>query len=388
MGIFGTPRDRFARRVLTTLRHAGVTEARYDSAEFRIDFNRSSLYLNNVFQETREASRTERDERIARFVRTFLDAPPVPAGWLDVRPMLRPVLRPATFTLGAPNGAKVPLRRPAFPYLNEMVVIDTPDAMRYVTTSTLADWGVTETQVFDAARTNLAALSAVAPPSGEPAALRLIDDGNAYFVSRLLVDGWLARLAPHVGGRPVAFAPDVNTLMVVRDEPEELARVLAVVEDEYRRAPRSVSPCAYTVDDRGAAVPYPVTPDHPAGAAAGRAAAILAGDEYAAQASWLAREHERDGTDVFVARLMVVGRPDGTTFTAATWSRDVDTLLPQADVVGIYEGEDQLFYARWATLEREVDLEPEPGLDPVRYRLRSWPPDGVVQRLRAAAVAP
>jgi hypothetical protein len=388
MGLFGSPQDRFAKRVIATLRGAGVTDARYDPDEFSVEFGGAHLYLSNVFRECQGASRTERDERIARLARTFLESPKTPKTWPDARPMLRPVLRGATFGLIGPPNATRPLRRPALPYLHELVVIDTPTAMGYVTANNLAEWGVTEAQVFDAARANLAALAGGPAPGDGPTMLRFVDDGNGYFVSRLLVDGWLDGLATAVGGRPVAFAPENNTLVVVADRPDGLPALLELMEREYREAPRSISPYPYTVDHRGMVVPYTVPEGDPLHGPLSRAAAILASDEYTAQATWLAREHERDGTDVFVARLMAVQRQDGPILTIATWTRDVDTLLPETQIVALCEDEDSRFYVPWAVLEREVDLEPEPGLDPVRYRLRTWPPEGVVARLRAAAVTP
>jgi hypothetical protein len=302
--------------------------------------------------------------------------------------MLRPVLRPATYALVGPAAQVLPVRRPALPFLHELVVVDTPTAMSYVTVNHVADWGVTEAQAFDAARANLRALASDVTSANPPSVVRFVDDGDAYFVSRLLLDGWLAGLEPVVGGRPVAFAPDNNTLIVAALGDDGLPALLELVEKEYREAVRSVSPYPYTVDDRGAVVPYSVPDGHPLRASLSRAAGILAGEEYASQAHWLEAEHERDGTDIFVAQLMVVGRPDGRVFTAATWSRGVDTLLPKADFVAFHEDGAGVFQVPWSVVEREVDLEAAPGLDPPRYRLTGWPPEGVVERLRAAATKP
>jgi hypothetical protein len=329
----------------------------------------------------------ERDERIARFAGTFVAPAPMPDTWPDVRPMLRPVLRPATYALAGP-GQPRPVRRPALPFLHELVVVDTPTAMNYVTVDHLADWGVTEAQAFDAARGNLEALPSDLTSPDRPAVVRFVDDGNAYFVSRLLLDGWLAGLEPVVGGRPVAFAPDNNTLIVAALADDALAGLIDVVEQEYREAVRSVSPCPYSVDERGAVVPYAVPGGHPLHGPLSRATGILAGERYGSQAAWLEAQYEHDGTDVFVAQLIVVGRPDGTVFTTATWSRGVDTLLPRADFVALADDDAGVFHVPWSVLEREVDLDPCPDLDPVRYRLTAWPPDGVVDRLRAAATDP
>jgi hypothetical protein len=244
--------------------------------------------------------------------------------------------------------------------------------------------------LFEAARVNLKAISAVPPPEpgSTPSALRLADTGDAYFTARLLLPGWLPLLAPYVGGRPVAFVPDHNTVLVAADDIEVLPKLLEIAEHEYRQAARSLSPYPYTVDDSGAVVPYPFTPGHPLAVPLSRAAAILAADAYDAQADWLGAEHERDGLDIYVDRLLVVGRPDGSVFTVASWTRGVDTMLPEAQYVGVNSPGEAPFFVPWSTVTEAIDLTPVPDLDPVRYRLAEWPPERVVDRLRAAAVLP
>jgi hypothetical protein len=257
--------------------------------------------------------------------------------------------------------------------------------MAYVTEDQARTWGVSAEQVLAAGRANLAALGGLGPAGGTPTVLRMLDDGNGYFVSRLLVDGWLAGLEARVGGRPVAFAVDNNTLMVAADEPDALVKLLELVERDYDEAPRAISPQPYTVDSRGAVVPYSVPAGHPLTGPLARTAALLAGNEYGSQTAWLNEEYERDGIDVFVGRLLVAER-NGKVITLATWARGADSLLPEAQYVSMGGGEETSFVVAWSTLEREIDLVPVPDLDPPRYRMRTWPPDAIVERLRAAAV--
>ncbi|OLB73429.1 MAG: hypothetical protein AUI14_26200 [Actinobacteria bacterium 13_2_20CM_2_71_6] len=403
----GSPRDRFARQVLATVRGAGMAEAWYDRDQFVIGYRRAPgssddgwIYLGNVFHECQGLGRAERTDRIVRLVSSVVNSPVVPESWEQARPHLRPVLRAATFAQSAASGGRQPLRRPAWPYLQELAVLDYPTSMAYVTVDQTRTWGVPETVVFDAARANLAALagdSATAaggddgPAGGDdgpagPAVLRFVDTGDAYFASRLLLDGWLGSLAPRVGGRPVAFVPDHNTLVVVADEPDALSAVFKLVEEEYGDAARQVSPQAYTVDGYGAVVPYAAPDGHPLAAAVGRAGALLAATEYQAQADWLTKEYERDGRDIFVGKLILAGRDDGSVFTVASWAEGVDTLLPRADYVAFGSDQRPSFFVPWDVVEREVDLVPAEGLYPVRYRLTAWPPAPVVDRLNARAV--
>jgi hypothetical protein len=389
----GVAQEDFAGEVLAAVRAAGVVEAWYDRGQFAIGYRDSPedtdatgwVFLRNVFHECQGDDPAERADRVRRLV-TGVVGPksPLPTAWAEVRPRLRPVLRGATFGQQGPMAA--PLSRPALPYLREFVVIDTPTTMAYVLAEKVAEWGVTEAEVFAVARANVSG-QVGEPGDGSPTIVRFVDDGDAYFVGRLLVDGWLAGLAGQVGGRPVAFIPDHSTLIVGPDRPDGLATLYEMAESDYTQAARSLSPQGYTVDDRGRVVPYRAPAGHPLAAAVHRAETILAHTEYEAQAEVLKQELERDDIDIFVATLMVMGRPDGSLFSVATWGRDVDSLLPAADYVA-FVSDDGLFQVPWPVVADEVDLRPVDRCYPLRYRVGDWPEPGVLNRLRTRAVNP
>jgi len=392
----GRPEDRFAREVLAAVRARGV-EAWYDRDEFVVGYRQAPgdsqglLYLRNTFLESRGEAARERAERIAKLVNNAMVEEGLP-GWAEVVALLRPVLRGVTFHIGAPDGAPPLLSRPGLPFLNELVVVDRPTTMAYVTTDQVRTWGVRPDEVFAAARANLArlagqALEGFAGPDG-PAMLRFLDSGDEYIIGRLLLNGWLARLADHVGGRPVAFAPDTQTLVVVRDDPALLAEVLPQIEEEYTEAPRSLTPAAYTVDASGAVVPYAAVEPVELANLVHRAESILAQAEYAAQKDWLDASHEKHSIDVYVAQLMMFRRPDGSVFTATTWTDGAEALLPRADVVGFatHDGSQEPFFVPWPVVEAETGLAPDVGTAPPRYSVTAWPAEPVLSRLRAAAI--
>src|SRR6266511_803478 len=380
------------------LRTAGVdrgapactAEATYHPADFSIAFRRGPgdgeggvVYLSNVFRECRGASRAERRQRILQLVSSVIAIDQVPDTWAQARGRLRPVLRAVTFGQAEATGRLTLLSRPAFPFLAELVVIDEPTAMAYVTVAQTREWGVPAVEVFEAVHANLTllaggsdGLAADRPPGQGPALLRFVDDGDAYYVSRLLLDGWLAGLATDVGGRPVAFVPDHNTLIVTADRPDSLGALFELVEQEYTDAVRPISPQAYTVDPYGKVTTYAAPDGHPVAAAV-----------YRSQQEWLEAEHERDGADTFVATLTVATRPGGPTISYAVWPDGVDTLLPRAEYVS-FASDHGSFFVPWQTLEREVDLVPVADLTPERYRLTAWPPPPVVERLKAQASQP
>jgi hypothetical protein len=284
--------------------------------------------------------------------------------------------------------------RPALPYLVELVVVDEPTSMAYVTEVQLTEWGVRGEEVFKAARDNLAAM--ITPwsrgdPHGERSGtiMRLLDDGESYVTSRLLVEGFLASLADRVGGQPIAFVPDRDTLMIAPADLDNLAMLYRMVEDQYAAATRAVSPVGYTTDDRGRVVPFVAAPGSDLHHTVHRAEILLAAAEYRAQKEALDAAHERHGVDVFVGSVMVMERPDQTLASVAVWSSDVDTLMPQADLVAFQpddSSDSPTLLVPFDVVTRDAVLVAEPDYDPPRYRVTSWPDAHVMARLRQHAV--
>ncbi len=378
--IRGSERERFARRVLDRVRGLGVAEAWHDAEQFAIGFRRHAgddagwVFLDNTFRECQGADQSEQDGRIDALVNAVVNTPETPTDWAGVKPLLRPVLRGATFGLGAPATARPLLWRPALPYLSELVVIDTPTTMAYVTVDRLDDWGVAATDVYEAAYANLAELDrgGERDTPDEPALIRFVDDGDGYFVSRLMLPGWLASLESHVGGTPVAFIPDQSTVLVGWADPELVDQLFEMVESEYREAGRPLSPMGYTVDATGAVVPYPHR----------RANAVLASTEYETESQYLAPD------DVFVASLMAAESPQGGVFTAASWARDVDTLLPRADYIAFTSDDEEPWFVPFDVVVAVTGLRPDFVLRLERFRARQWPAPEIMAELRARAEAP
>jgi hypothetical protein len=380
--------DRFAGEVLAALRAAGISDANYDRGGFSIEYRRRPgaesawLYLHNLYAECQREPRT-RAERIRRFVTTFTRLPDVPESWEKARDRLRPVMRSATFARGGEAARPAPLRRPALPFLDEMVVVDQPTSMAYVSEATCTVWGVSAEEVFAVARANLAA-TAVLPPGEHPAGrvmLRFVDDGDAYWVSHILLDGWLAGLADHVGGTPIAFVPDVRSLVVVDADPEPLAELFEIVERHYAESPRSLSPVAYTVDKFGRVVPLAVSPGHPAAGGVQRASRVLAATEYGAQQNLL-----HDAVEAYVASYAVFGTAEGGTFSVAAWTRGMHVLLPKVDFVAFNVAAGNTFFVPWDVVMEADVLTELPEYRPSRYLGEVWPAPAAFGYLRERAV--
>ena len=391
----GSDEDRFAKQVLRAIKEGGAAEAWYEPDQFAILYRRDGTedkpavaYLGNLYRECASSDRAHRDQQIARYVRAVVLHPKLPETWDTVAPLLRPVLRPVGFGSNPHGPGMVPLSRPVLPFIHEYVVIDQPDSMAYLTATRLDTLGVGAQVVFDTARENLLrqhGMPSREPGGDGPALIRLVEDGNAYWSSCLLLNGWLAEFEASAGGRPVAFVADNSGVLITSDAPEALRAVYKLVEEEYREAARPLSPQGYTVDGAGRLVPYVAPPGHWIEPVVHRADCILAATVYSQQRSEL---EARYGDDIFVAGLVLAERPDGSVFSMATWTDGVDSLLPRADYVGFVSDGEQFFVPWDVVADVAAPLLPEDGVSPDRYRVRSWPPPATMDTLREAAVTP
>jgi hypothetical protein len=353
-------RARLASRVIRRLRRSGVAEARYDAASFAVVYRpvghhgHAVMSLDGLLAEL-SGSRRDRQAMIARFVDGFVTLPELPATWNEACPRLRPVLRGATPM--ADEGVRLPIRRPVLPHLAELVVVDQPDSMTYVAADLLAGWGVSEDELFTAARSNLSGLIGDTVPNGE--VLTFVDDGDAYWTSHLLIDGWLAGLGGQVGGVPVAFAPERGTLVVTADG-DRLSGLFALVEQQYVTSRRAITPMAYVSGPRGRTVPYPAPEGHPLHPAVRRAESLLAVHEYAHQERLLA------GKSPVSLRLVGDGSAGDGWRTRAVWERDEPALLPTADEVQC-----GAVVLPWTAVAPHLSR--IGAVDPPRWRGEGWP---------------
>ncbi|WP_338770302.1 hypothetical protein V7968_07460 [Nocardia vulneris] len=392
----GSDADQFAALVLQQLTEAGEQGAEYDPEEFVIRLSSGwELFLSNIFREAHDLPEDERASRIARFIATPKDSATMP-GWPQVRSLLLPILRSETFGISATSGHETgPITRPALPFLNELVAVDLPNSRSIVNDVTLAQWGVEAAEVFTAARENLTAKVG----SGgfqESGVLFFGDDGDGYCTSWPLVPGWLAGSGDGEH-RPIAFMPDVDTLIIAPDV-DDLGPLYEYVEKKYREAVRQISPQGYTVDDDGAVIPLDQSPRHQHLSFVQRARCGLALTEYEAQGRVLNEQLEvnlvletghGDIEGAYVGSVMYIGADSGP-YTVTIWGEGVDYFLPEADYVMFCVEENGeksvLFTVPFAAVVDIVGLTPIPDLAPRRYEIRHWPDAEVRTRLAAAAV--
>jgi hypothetical protein len=396
-----SPRDLFAVEVeKAALTAPGVTSVRRAPEGFGLIVSHGAkdrtLFLDNVFAETRDLAPEQRRERIARFIRS-MDAPDAATmTWDEVRPKLAPLLRPSTLFSSVPGISgtdKQPIGRPFAPFLIECVGIDSDDGIAYAAPSTIAKWGVQEDDVFAASLENGRNyfVEDVAPfdPTA-PYPIWHVARDDSYESSRILVPGWLAAFSGKVNGRPVAIVPERSTLVVGGDGDERcLRRLIASAKGEFMASPRRISPALYTIDDDGRVVPLVVPAGHPLAADVALGHVMMGIAEYDVQQERLQKQL---GEDVFVAPYKGLRGESGSVFSFTTWTKGVSTLLPKADQVAmVCEPETEtgaVFRVPWSTLVDMVGdcLVRDAALEPPRWRTARWPEEQVLAKLRAACL--
>ncbi|WP_254303597.1 MULTISPECIES: hypothetical protein [Nocardiaceae] len=379
------PRARLAYLVLERIRVEGGADPMYDSENFAVYYGRDAvLYLDNLFAETAAYGEAELSAHIEHFVATMIEANDAPGSWDVALPRLRPVLKPSTYTIGAPPPGLLVSRR-VFPLVDELVAVDTPGRRTIVSWETISEWGVDPATVFSAARSNLATITVHADPTKGRAIQRLVDSGSNYFTSWLLDPGWLASHRSRFGCAPVAFVPDVDTIYVVPGDDEEiLARHFSMIEHQYTHTARGLSPQAYTVDDDGHIVTFDTV--RPDSAEAARARCVHIAREYDAQSVWLRGQYDLDGTTITIRSAAVITTPFGPR-TVTIWDEGVDCTLPRTDLVAFAGRASDMFYVQFEDVARITGIEPMPGMEPARFRAAAWPSHDVVEQLRAHSIS-
>lgn len=216
--------------------------------------------------------------------------------------MLRGICRPPGSVVRQHSDPETaPIRRPAAPFLSELVVWDGPHTRHYITPGHLETWGIDASQAFHVARGNLPAAQ------GLTRAGRFFElaAGDGYESSRLLLPGWLEAFSDLVEGEPVAAAPDARRLLVCGSEDlEAVTELAALAFRAYRNAGDPVSPGLYARHE-GELVPLL----HSAGPLAPvlrRNQLVLAGQQYRLQQQEVDAEAHLADFSVFVGPQFAV----------------------------------------------------------------------------------
>jgi hypothetical protein len=351
-----------------------------------------TLFLDNVFKETRDLDPAQRIQHIQRFVRAMAALDATPMTWDEVAPNLAPLLRTPSMFGGSPQTAEMrPLYRAAGPFLIECVGIDSENGIAYVGTDLPAKWGVTAEDVFTRSTENAHTFfqDDVAPYDTQaPYPIWHVSRDDSYESSRLLVPGWLASFGGKVKGRPVAIVPERSTLIVGGDgDARCLKRLVESAKAEFGASPRCISPALYTVDTDGKVVPLVLPPQHALATDVAVGHAMMASIEYETQQK---AHQQRVGDGVFVASFKAIKTDAGAVLSYTTWTQGVASSLPRADDVALVTPDGdrpaKVIRVPWKVLLMVAGghLEPEEGVDPPRWRTKGSLDKRMLEALRAA----
>ena len=391
--------EQLASRVAQALQARGSAPLSFDAAQRELRTAETPpriYYLGNVWSDYARAPRARRGEVVARFVEAMAAVEEaLPARYADARAHLMPVVRGAgeddlARLQARRSGASAdevsrfhPASRPLFGDLTVGVAYDTPHAIQRLSREQLVAWDVPlETALADALD-NLRSLDET--HGWVPLAHGLWSGqwGDDYESSRLLLPDLIHRLGV---SDPVVLAPLRRLLLVTgAANLAGLAEMARVARDALQEQPRWLSVTPMRLTDGGWT---PFVPPPACALAYAELAAIERAERYATQKAALDDLHTQDGTDVFVATLMLVRRPDGQPCEITTWTRGVATWLPRADRVVLVDDHGGTQDVDWDTLVAACPDALEPlGMQPERYRTRAFP-DGPVRGRPAAPAAP
>ena len=131
----------------------------------------------------------------------------LPRTWAQARPLLRSILRPATYGSLVHAGQPLAWRQPLSTFLHELVAIDLPTS-RVIVTANHVEAGLSARSTCSSphARTSRPCIPWTATLPGTEGTF--VDaDQSSYIAAAVLTPGWLASFARPDGPRPVAFVP-------------------------------------------------------------------------------------------------------------------------------------------------------------------------------------
>ncbi len=378
------PEDDFAEQVMARLRERDWPHAlTYDRKQFRIFLGpqAGALQLHNSYADWLTYPTEERASALDLVVAPVFEMDEELPKFDAVRERILPLVRNrCDYALEARNQDLQPAIIPLAGPLGVLLAIDQPTSMRVLSENDLATWGQPFQAVLDCAIQNLESLSPCRFER-EEGGFYVSRFDDYYDASRLLLPRLFDQL--ELRGPPVAIAVSRYCVLVAgRDDADALNAMAACTDEEMREASRPVS-YAPLIYEHGAWSPF--TPDDPALAAVRALSAKQKLWDYGKQQEVL--NHEPTDREVFIATLDSTW--DGNELvTWATWTKDVPTLLPRADYLGITDFQARAF-RRWVDIEAVCGpFEIEAGHVPVRYFVDRWPSPAEFARLRDEFPAP
>jgi len=399
--LFGPPdKDAFAKLAVEHLRRQGETRPiDYDPRRFQLVIGQHSekvhfLWLENAYQEYCGVPRSARAAVLQRYLDIARDRE-LPEKDVALRNVLPRVRDRSYYSLismriaeqFADQAQTKPFslpHRPVGEHFAAGLVFDLPASVMDLSADRFEEWKVGFDEAFLVALKNLKEIS-VAPFETTRPGVFVSPFRDNHDPARLLLESTIRSLS--VRGDPVAMVPNRDTLIITGSEDEAGLSEMAALAKVALLDPRPMAAIAMRLTERG------WVPFHPPRGEAGDALRLLsiqaAMQRYADQKELLDQHFARTGRDVFVATYTAVqNKETGRVSAYATWSRDVDTLLPRTDdifFVDFGEGpEPEVTPVPWdaaaavvgGRMRREVEY-------PERWRVDTFPTTAELELMRA-----
>lgn len=390
-------RDDFASVVIKALSQAGVQNIVYDKAQFLLKCGGSegTMFLHNSFENYCKANRKEREAILVRLGSAFSSVPEIPEDFRSAAPFLMPVIKDASYaclselSLRAKQMDVSNMECPTKPLFGSLVVglaYDTEHSIQQLNQTALDPWGVSFEEAFKVAKDNLRDKT---DPNGMVQVAPDVYQSqweDSYDSARILLTDLIYRLS--LSGDPVALVPNRNQLWIAGSRnPTALSTLLKVAEVAHFE-PYPISPGLFLLND-GAWSEY-VSEDAAFHKQTNSLQRRREAMDYQQQKESLNAIHEVENIDIFVASYNVYQQKDGAEYSACVWTRDVDSLLPKTERIFFLVDKDAKdpVMATWETALSVVGelMEEEPGMQPQRYRVRSFPAEEQIARLREVAL--
>jgi len=408
-------RAEFAQKIIRAFREAGIEQVEPAEGDFSLKLGGgSTIFLGSVYANYCRVKRSLRETVISEFVAAAASIPAlsvIPSDFAMVKPSLMPVLRgaasfsieslmnrkngrgaaPCALPLGGGDMVTVDpgmgeLTKPLAGGLVVGLAYDTERTITSIYRDHFEKWGVSLEEAFKAAKDNLWEKTDPNRFAGQNGVYHG-EWADSYDSSRMLLTEVIYRLS--VDGDPVAFVPNRDQLWVTgTNDVAGLTALLKAGAESHFKQGHPLSPDLYVLLDgtwklyvpedqslRDLLLPIKRQRD-----------AI----DYSQQQGLLNDIHKLEEIDIFVAGYKIFEREDGTAYSACIWTNGIDSLLPQAENIAFLadlEGKDH-FVVPWDAAVSVVGslLEQEPGLMPIRYRVRQFPNAEQQARLRKLAM--
>lgn len=390
--ILGKPTQESVATQLTALMQAkGATNIRFDAVQGVLHYeNEAGNGMTNVASIHKEVLNTPRSQRQAALLRYFesvwQQGDQLPNSYEEALPRLLPVVR--TISENALNAMRIDSIIADKPALSKVVhsqltenlivllVIDLPNSMSQVTDTQLKSWGVTFDQALTGALNNLRKMTDESKWVQTGDAVWVGQWNDSYESSRLLLPDLIYRLGI---SEPVAMVPFRNTLFVTAaGNTQGIEQIAQFVVENYEGPRKHLSFEVLGLKDKD----WHTAATQPHSLAKTRL--LDRNGAYGTQKALLEQRYANQNEDVFVATFSAMEKDDGSFLSYAVWSKNIDTLLPKAELVFFIDQEDETkrYQLPWETVFENFAAMMEPTSDnPPRWRVRSYPQDEVLKSL-------